>query len=217
MKKILMILFFVCAAGIAHGQNIQFLYGWGNGQPVNFVTVEMYKTQDHGALYYWTDFKLDWDGYFDSYTEISKYWFIGQKGFSATVQYNAGIFADGNEAIRVVPVYLAGVQKAVEFGGWNLSLDLLYRYDQFTHQSGAQTTFVFMKQWKKFLISGYCDVWNSGIYDPDVTSTVAVFEPQIFYSITKRWAVGIEGRISNYTLTLPYKDYIMAGLRWDLE
>lgn len=217
MKKTFIILFLLGIVGVSSAQNIQVLYGYGNQQPVNFVTVEMYKTQDHGALYYWTDFKLDWDGYFDSYTEISKYWFITKKGLSATVQYNAGIYADGDQAVRVVPVYLVGLQRSANFGEWNMSMDLLYRYDQFTHQSGVQLTYMYMKEWNKFLFSGYLDVWNSGIYDPEATSTVAVFEPQLFYSITKRIAVGIEARVSNYTISLPYKDYVMVGLRWDLE
>ena len=217
MRRIFTILLFLSVVGITQAQNIQLLYGYGNGQPVNFITVEIYKPLEHGVFYYFTDFKMDFDGYFESYTEVSKYWNIGQKGFAATVQYNVGVFTDADQAIRIDPVYLAGVQKATEVRGWLLSLDVLYRYDQFTSQSGAQVTFIFIKEWNKLVLSGYCDVWNSGIYDPEEAATVALFEPQLFYSISKRFAVGIEGRVSNYTLALPYKDYIMAGIKWNLD
>lgn len=217
MKKLFTILAFLSMVGMTNAQNFQFLYGYGNGQPVNFITLEIYKPLEHGAFYYFTDFAMDFDGYFESYTEVSKYWNIGQKGFAGTVQYNVGIHNDGTDAFRIDPVYLAGFQRSVEVSGWYLSLDVLYRYDQYTQQSGAQTTFIFLKEWEKLTLSGYLDVWNSGVYEPTEASTVAVFEPQIFYSISKRFSVGVEGRVSNYTLALPYKDYIMAGIKWNLE
>ena len=217
MKKLFIIVLLLCAVVSTQAQNFQFYYGYGNEQPVNMITLEMYKTQDHGAFYFFTDFKMDGDGYFESYTEVSKYWNITKNGLSVTAQYNVGLYDDGTDAFRIDPVYLAGVQKAVEYGGWLLSLDILYRYDQFTSQSGAQATFIFLKEWDKLLFSGYCDVWNSGLYDPNESPTVIMFEPQLFYSFSKRFSVGVEGRLSNYTLGLPYKDYIMLGLKWDLE
>jgi len=217
MKKLITILLFSCVFGITQAQNFQFLYGYGNNKPVNFITLEIYKPLEHGAFYYFTDFAMDFDGYFESYTEVSKYWNITKNGLSGTVQYNVGIHNDGIDAFRIDPVYLAGFQKATEISGWVLSMDVLYRYDQYTSQSGAQMTFIFIKEWNKWLLSGYCDVWNSGIYDPEEAPTVAVFEPQLFYSFSKRFSVGIEARVSNYTLALPYKDYIMGGLKWNLD
>jgi len=217
MKKLFTVLFFLSVVGVTQAQNFQFLYGYGNGEPVNFIISEIYKPLEHGAFYYFTDFKMGFNGYFEAYTEVSKYWNIGQRGFAATAQYNVGLFYDDPDGFRIDPVYLAGFQRAVEYGGWILSLDVLYRYDQFTQQSGAQTTFIFLKEWNKLTLSGYLDVWNSGIYDPEEAATVAVFEPQIFYSISKRFSVGVEGRVSNYTLALPYKDYIMVGIKWNLE
>lgn len=217
MKKVITILAFLCFVTVTQAQNFQFLYGYGNGKPVNFITSEMYKVQEHGTFYYFTDFKMDLDGYFEAYTEVSKYWNLSKNGLSLTAQYNVGIYSDGTDAFRIDPVYLAGFQKAAMISGWILSMDVLYRYDQFTSQSGAQMTFIFIKEWNKWLLSGYCDLWNSGVYEENVSPLVYMFEPQLFYSITDRFSIGIEGRISNYTLLNPYKDYAMLGVKWNLE
>jgi len=217
MKKLITILLFLCVTSISQAQNFQFFYGYGNDQPVNLITLEISKPLEHGTFYYYNDFKMDAGGYFESFTEVSKYWRITKRGLSATVQYNVGIYCDDTTSFRIDPVYLAGLQTSTEVSGWVLSLDVLFRYEEFTNSSGVQGTFIFTKQWKDFLLSGYCDVWNSGLYDPNEKATVIVFEPQLFYSISRRFSIGIEGRVSNYTLARPYKDYIMLGLKWDLE
>ena len=217
MKKLILTMAIIFAAMVSNAQNFQFLYGYGNGEPVNFITLEIYKPLDGGDFYYFTDFKLNFGGYFESYTEVSKYWKIGKNGYSVTTQYNMGTFVDDDLAYRINPVYLGGIQKAVEIDGWIFTFDLLYRYDDYTSQSGVQVTYIYLKEWGNWTLSGYLDVWNSGVYDPEQTATVAVFEPQLFYSFTKRWSVGVEARVSNYTLALPYKDYIMGGLKWNLE
>ena len=217
MKRLITILLFLSVVGITQAQNFQFFYGYGNDQPVNLITLEIYKPLDRGVFYYYNDFKMGVNGYFESYTEVSKYWDITKNGLAVTAQYNVGIYVDDSDAFRIDPVYLAGFQKSTEVSGWILSMDVLFRYDDYTKQSGAQTTFIFMKEWNKLVLSGYCDVWNSGLYDPNESPTVIMFEPQLFYSVYKRFSVGIEGRLSNYTLALPYKDYIMVGVKWDLE
>lgn len=216
MKKILILLFLVCTLSLG-GQNFQFLYGYGNNKPVNFVTAELFKPLDNGPLYYFTDFKIDKDGYFESYSEISKYWNINKKGLSLTTQYNAGIGSDGETAIKIFPVYLIGASQLITIKDFTLSWDVLYRYDKLTNASGAQITFTFSRYWDKLQFLGYCDLWNSGIYDINKGATVVLFESQIFYKISKRFYVGIEGRLSNYTLLVPYDNYIMAGLKWNLE
>ncbi len=217
MKRLITILLFLSVVGITQAQNFQFFYGYGNDQPVNLITLEIYKPLEHGAFYYYNDFKMGVNGYFESYTEASMYWNISENGLALTTQYNVGIYVDDTDAFQIDPVYLVGFQKSTEISGWILSMDVLFRYDDYTKQSGVQATFIFMKEWNKLVLSGYCDVWNSGVYDPNEEPTVVMFEPQLFYSVSKRWSVGIEGRLSNYTLALPYKDYIMAGIKWDLE
>jgi hypothetical protein len=217
MKKLITILLFSSIVGILNAQNIQFLYGYGNNKPVNFITTEVYKPLDRGPLYYFTDFKIDKDGYFETYTEISKYWMINLIGTSFTAQYNAGLGSDSETAIRIVPVYLVGLSQSTKINDLTLSFDVLYRFDKLTNTNGAQITFQFSRYWDNLQISGYCDLWNSGVYDINKSPTVVLFEPQVFYKISKRVSVGVEGRLSNYTLLVPYDNYIMGGIKWNLE
>jgi len=218
LKKLLVVFFLFGIVSTANGQNLQFLYGYGNQKSVNIVTAEVYKPLDCGPLYYFTDFKFDnLGGNYEVYTEISKYWALGKTNTSLTAQYNVGIGSDGEYAIHIDPVYLLGISKAVKINEFNLSLDVLYRIDKFTQSDGVQLTFIFSRYWDKLQLSGYCDLWNSGVYDINSDATVVLFEPQVFYLISKRFSVGVEGRLSNYTLLAPYDNYIMAGLKWNLE
>ena len=106
MKKLFITIAIIFAAMVSHAQNFQFLYGYGDGEPVNLITLEIYKPLEGGDFYYFTDFKMDFGGYFESYTEVSKYWKIGKQGLSLTAQYNVGTYMDDNYGFRINPVYL---------------------------------------------------------------------------------------------------------------
>ena len=194
----------------AMSQNIQLIGGMSSDKSfVNWATFELYKPLEKGAMYYFTDFKIDQNGYFEAYTEISKYWNIGDIG-AVTAQFNAGL----NKDFQILPVYLAGVSKLWEIGGeFILSVDLLYRYqqelildDEWDH--GYQVTVIYLRDWDKFQISGYCDFWNN---------KYVVFEPQAWWKAFDRVWFGAELRLSNYTLLENYTNYAMAGIKWNLE
>ena len=193
-----------------NAQNIQVLNGISSDKDyVNFATFEIYKPLTHGPLYYFTDFKMSKDGYFESYSEISKYWYISKKGLSATVQYNAGL----NKDYHIKPVYLAGLSKEFTPGNnFILSFDILYRYQteiilDNEMKNGFQIIMNFSKTLNKFQISGYCDYWNINYF---------IFEPQIWYKIFNNIHIGVEGRLSNYTLLDNYEKYAMIGIKWDI-
>lgn len=217
MKKLITILLFSCIMGTIKAQDIQALYGYGNGKPVNFVTAEFLKSSDHGIVKYFTDFKIDRDGYSESYTELSKYWFITPSGTAFTAQYNAGIRSDKGSDIRIVPVYLFGLSQWTEINDFLISLDVMYRIDRFTKKDGTQLTFQLSRNWDRLEISGYCDIWDSGIYDDKGNSVVILCEPQVFYRVYNQISIGFEGRLSNYSLLAPYDQYIMFGVKWNLE
>lgn len=236
MKKIISILILSLIAGVAVAQNFQVLSGIGSDKSsVNFVTAELYKPLEHGLFYGFTDVKLNKNGYFDSYTELFKYWNIGKKGYSVTAQVNAGLFSLGDWSVQIRPVYLIGVSKASSVNKLNLTLDVLYRMDQgFVIQDGAdvgkkigngiQLTGTFLRDWNHFQISGYCDLWeteNSKYYNKNRNSLIVQFEPQGWWKFSKRVYLGAECRMSNFTdpdLGLyNYSTYLMFGIKWNLE
>jgi hypothetical protein len=210
MKKIIF-LFLVTLTLSTNAQNIQILVGMPSSSEkfINWATVEFYKPLDLGPLYYFTDFKISKEGYFESYTEISKYWNVG-KILALTAQYNAGL----NKDFQIQPVYLAGISKSFIIGKtFNLSIDFLYRYQRELLlydeiHNGYQITAIFSQDFNKIQIFGYCDFWNTHYY---------MFEPQSWYKFSKRIYAGLEWRISNYDLLDDYQNYLMLGLKFNLE
>ena len=214
MKKLLIpILLFITT--LLNAQDIQFIT---NGN-INFATFELYKEYPHGKIYYFSDIKMNKNGYSEVYSEISGYYNIG-KGFSVTGQYNAGL----NKAFIIYPVYLAGFSKAFAFGDhYNLSIDVLYRHQNYLYlpdlekHDGYQITPTFVFDFKKFQASGYLDFWNTKYYQ---------FEPQAWYKLFKTLWIGAEWRISNYSDVLNYDfesnfignyaNYIMGGIKWNI-
>lgn len=231
MKKQILIILFIGLNILGQSQNIQFLGGYGNNAPVNFVTTEVYKPLDRGPIYYFTDFKFDKKGNnFETYTEISKYWMITRNYISLTAQYNAGLNFQDTSGFQIKPVYLFGLSKAGKINDLILTFDVLYRIDAGTNfdgekiGNGIQLTGTFLRDWNNFQVSGYCDLWqteNSKYYNKNNNSLIIIFEPQVWWKFSKRVYLGIEGRLSNFNnpnLGLGnYANYVMIGLKWNLE
>ena len=234
MKKLLFIALITGFIGTVQAQNIQFLT---DGMK-SIGTFEIYKTLEHGALYYFTDFKINKNGYSEAYSEISKYWTIGKSSWSVTAQYNAGVslndYKTNNTGFHIYPVYLGGVEKAFSIGkNFNIAIDVLYRYQNYLYgiylnngmhkelHNGFQITPIFSENLNKFQISGYCDVW------PNQTGFYYIFEPQAWWKFSKRVYVGFEWRNSNYADVLNtdingiyaghFANYLMLGFKWNLE
>jgi hypothetical protein len=206
IRKLFLFLLLISFIETIQAQNIQFLRG---SKDLNFVTFELYKPLEHGTLYYFTDFKFSKNGYYEAYSEISKYWNL-TKTVSLTAQYNAGL----NENFQIKPVYLGGISKAFKLGeNFDLSIDGMYRYQKELilsdeKQNGYQITINFCQNLDKIQISGYYDFWNSKYY---------IFEPQAWYKLFKRIYLGLEWRKSNYDLLENYENYFMFGFKWNLE
>ena len=211
MKKLVLSLFLMSSILIVNAQNFQFLKGINPDKSnVNFATFELYKPLDHGALYFFTDFKMSKEGFVESYSEISKYWNVGKIG-AVTLQYNAGL----NKDFQIQPVYLAGVSKLFEFGDapFVLSFDILYRHQkelilENEKANGYQITMIFLQDMKRIQLSGYCDYWSGNYY---------IFEPQGWFKLFERVWIGLEWRASNYNLLEDYENYMMFGVKWNLE
>lgn len=231
MKNLITILIFSCIVGITNAQDFQLL---SNGK-VNIGTVELFKPLDHGHVYYFTNFKLDNNGIHEAYGKIADYWKVS-KFISLTAQVESGIsfnertfqptiFSHLGDGFHLYPVYLAGVSKDFTIAKTlNLTFDVMYRYQSFLYipieelYNGYQVSMSFSQDFKKFQLSGYCDFWNT---------KYVIFEPQAWYKLFKRVWVGVDWRVSNYQDVLntdvdgnpsgKYANYIIGGLKWDLE
>lgn len=204
MKSFLIGIFLLCALSLS-GQNIQFLTSIER----HIATFEIYKTLDKVTLDYFTDFKMSKNGYSEAYSEICVYYNLNNI-VSPTIQYNAGL----NRDFYIQPVYLLGLSKSfVIKESFNLSFDLMYRYQKeliFENEvhNGYQLTTKFSQDFDKIQYSGYCDFWNLRYY---------IFEPQGWYKFSKRFYAGLELRISNYSPMDDYQNYLMLGLKWNIN
>jgi hypothetical protein len=229
MKRILF-LFLITLTLSANAQNIQILNGIALNKDkdyVNFATFETYKSFEHASLYYFTDFKIDeYGNNIETYSEISYYKNIW-KTLSITGQYNAGL----NDEFQIKPVYLLGLSKTTVIENLILSFDVLYRIDRYKDDStktkignGIQLTGTFLRDWKHFQFSGYCDLWqtaNSKLYNKKENPLIVLFEPQLWWKFSKRIYLGLEGRVSNFNSDdiglSTYTNYVMLGIKLNLE
>ena len=123
MKKIVILFVLFLVSISLKAQNFQVI---SNGK-LNIATFELYKPLEHGSLYYFTDFKINKNGYNEAYSEISKYWNISDIG-ALTAQINTGLSLSDSLGFHIYPVYLAGVSKAFKIGKtFDISIDILYR------------------------------------------------------------------------------------------
>lgn len=204
--RILLIIIFLCVSLFTNAQNIQVF----TNTRENLITTEYYKAfNNHGTVYYFTDFKINKHGYSEAYTELSVYYNI-KDIFSPTLQYNAGI----NHDFYIEPVYLIGLSKQFVINEkHNLSFDLMYRYqkellleNEYLH--GYQLTTIFLFNYKKIEFSGIIDFWNIQYY---------IFEPQLWYKINNVIYTGCEFRLSNYNILNDYQNYILLGFKFNLN
>jgi hypothetical protein len=208
MKKILFLFLVALSLLPIKAQNIQVLINEKN----NLATFEIYKAFDHSSLYYFSDFKFSKNGYDEVYSEISYYQNI-KEILLLTAQYNAGL----NKDFHIKPIYLTGLSKTFTiWENFNFSFDVLYRYqvELITEpeidwgNNGFQITTSFSQSYDKVEVSGYCDFWNFQYF---------IFEPQGWWKFSKRIYAGLEWRVSNYDLLEDYENYVMLGLKFNLE
>ncbi len=215
MKKLVLISLFFLTAGIIHSQDIQFLYGSGKGSKVNVVTFEFNPVLKSGPLTFFTDFKMDKDGYSEAYTEISKYWTLNKKGLSFTLGYTAGLGRVDSFGYKILPTYIIGFSKYVNISGADITCDVTYWLGR-SNNHGNQILNTITKDWKHFQYFSALYLWDHGKYS-ETNHFTFQFEPQAWYKISKSLYIGAEIRISNYELLGTYENYIMGGIKWNLS
>ena len=99
MKKLMTIVLMAIAIMSANAQNIQLHYDFGrhlypdqeeNRQSAT-ITLEQFKADKWGSWYYFVDVDLSNKFVEGAYTEISREFNIGKKGFAAHVEYDGGL------------------------------------------------------------------------------------------------------------------------------
>ena len=207
----------VAAMGVS-AQNIQVHYDFGrniypdqeDGRQKVTVTLEQFKADQWGSWYYFVDVDMTNKFTEGAYTEISREFNIGKKGFAAHVEYDGGLNKSGS------------FQQAALLGGaynghnadfsktW--SVQLMYKrffksYENSSAYNSVQLTGVWGLNFanKKCTFSGFVDFWRGENADGN-GQLVILSEPQFWYNVTDHFSVGSEVEISNNFIYNTYDD-----------
>ena len=226
MKKIFCLALMAVAAMGVSAQNIQVHYDFGrniypdqeDGRQKVTVTLEQFKADQWGSWYYFVDVDMTNKFTEGAYTEISREFNIGKKGFAAHVEYDGGLNKSGS------------FQQAALLGGaynghnadfsktW--SVQLMYKRFFKSYSEGdpenpygthaynsVQLTGVWGLNFanKKCTFSGFVDFWRGENANGN-GQLVILSEPQFWYNITDHFSVGSEVEISNNFIYNTYDD-----------
>ena len=218
MKKIFCLALMAVAAMGVSAQNIQVHYDFGrniypdqeDGRQKVTVTLEQFKADQWGSWYYFVDVDMTNKFTEGAYTEISREFNIGKKGFAAHVEYDGGLNKSGS------------FQQAALLGGaynghnadfsktW--SVQLMYKrffksYEYSSAYNSVQLTGVWGLNFanKKCTFYGFVDFWRGENADGK-GQLVILSEPQFWYNVTDHFSVGGEVEISNNFIYNTYDD-----------
>jgi len=218
MKKFFLSGMMAIATLTATAQDIQIHYDFGRNIYSNeeserqkvTVTLEQFKADKWGSWYYFVDVDLSRKYTVAAYTEISREFNIGKKGFAAHVEFDGGLNRFGS------------FQQAALLGGaWNghnadfsttYSVQLMYKryfksYDYTSAYHSVQLTGVWSTTFakKKCTFSGFIDFWRGENADGH-GQLVILTEPQFWYNATSHLSIGSEIEISNHFIYNTYNE-----------
>ncbi|MBR5989532.1 MAG: DUF5020 family protein [Prevotella sp.] len=217
MKKILFFAVMAIAAISVQAQNVQVHYDLGRniypdeeaGRQKVTVTLEQFKADQWGSWFYFVDIDFSRKFTEGAYTEISREFNLGKKGFAAHVEYDGGLNRFGS-------FQQAGLLGAA-WNGHNedfsktYSVQLLYKrvfksYDYTSAYNSVQLTGVWgLNFGKKCTFSGFIDFWRGEKADGH-GQLVVLTEPQLWYNINKHFSLGTEWEVSSNFIYNTYND-----------
>lgn len=217
MKKILFFAVMAIAAISVQAQNVQVHYDLGRniypdeeaGRQKVTVTLEQFKADQWGSWFYFVDIDFSRKFTEGAYTEISREFNLGKKGFAAHVEYDGGLNRFGS-------FQQAGLLGAA-WNGHNedfsktYSVQLLYKrvfksYDYTSAYNSVQLTGVWgLNFGKKCTFSGFIDFWRGEKADGH-GQFVVLTEPQLWYNINKHFSLGTEWEVSSNFIYNTYND-----------
>jgi len=235
MKKSLLIIIVLISFRI-EAQNLQLHYDFGEDRKFFTATLEMFRPDTFGFTFWFIDLDFNFPGNPRSmsaaYWEISRDFYIPglkkihpfeQLGFH--LEYNDGFttFQDTSHYIGAASynsVFLSGFSFPVNVGNVSVTAQLLCRIPRGMDMPDFQFTLVWFQYMlkQKILLTGFMDLWSQDkIAEPDHKELVFQTEPQFWYLITPRIALGGEIEISHNFPVGPNGLEFMPtlGFRWE--
>lgn len=218
MKRFLFSGLMAIASLTAVAQDVQLHYDFGrnlysdqeDGRQKVTLTLEQFKADKWGSWYYFVD--IDFSRKFTeaAYTEISREFNIGKKGFAAHVEYDGGLNKSGSfqQAALLGPAWNG---HSADFSK-TYSVQLMYkRYFKSYNYTSAYNSMQLTGVWsttfanKACTFSGFIDFWR-GEKANGHGQLVILTEPQFWYNCTEHFSIGTEWEISDNFIYNVYDD-----------
>ncbi len=205
MKKILLTLVAVITLAItANAQNLQVHYDFGEDREYYTTTFEMFKTDEYGSTFTFTDLDYGSGGSVSgAYMEIARGLKFWDKPVEIHIEYNGGNsggFAFNN-------AWLIGAHYTFASRDFSriFTFQAMYKHIEHTDYASFQLTGVWALHFmdNMFTFAGFADFWKEeapvfdGDGNEDVSDFIFLAEPQIWYNVSKKLSVGTEIEISN--------------------
>lgn len=217
MKKLFFLTALLAASVAANAQNIQVHYDFGRnlysdeeaGRQNFTATFEKFSADQLGSWYYFVDLDINQHGMAGAYTEVSREFNIGQKGWAAHVEYDGGL----NLGTSFQTSALIGPAWNGHNDDFSTTYSVQMLYKQFFGQNGnkayasAQLTGVWSTTFAqgKCTFAGFIDFWRGEKYNGH-GQLVILSEPQLWYNINDKISFGTEWELSNNFIYNTYND-----------
>lgn len=230
MKHLLTFLLMLFVA-VVSAQNLQLHYDFGKARDKNAMdreyvtaTVEFFKPDKYGSTFFFVDFDFNGkdNGINLSYLELARNLKITQDfPIQAHLEYNGGhVGADGFGAAFRNMFLVGGYYDLHLTKNFSIGTMLAYKYIQHV-ENGAdfQLTLTWAKPLgKRFLFTGFVDLWTEDATTKDQKKFVFLTEPQLWFALNKHFRIGSEIEISHNFVVGSSKLEVMptVALRWDI-
>lgn len=205
MKKILLALVAIFAFSVyANAQNLQVHYDLGEDREYFTTTFEMFKSDDYGSTFTFTDLDYNAGGSVSgAYMEIARGIRFWEEPLEVHVEFNGG----NNGDISFNNMWLFGAHYTFASSDFSriFTAQLMYKSIEHADYASFQVTGVWTLHFmdKMFTFSGFADFWKEEavVFDDDgkmdIADYVFLAEPQVWYNPTKQLSIGTEIELSN--------------------
>lgn len=217
MRKLFLLAVMLIAGVAANAQNIQVHYDLGRhlysteegGRQQVTATFEKFSSDNAGSWFYFVDLDINQHGMAGAYTEVSREFKVGQKGFAAHIEYNGGL----NLGTSFQTSALIGPAWNGHNEDFSTTYSIQMLYKQFFGQNGnkayssAQLTGVWSTTFAqgKCTFSGFCDFWRGQKFNGH-GQMVMLAEPQLWYNVSNKVSFGTEWEVSSNFIYNPVND-----------
>lgn len=196
MKKLFLSIMLIFCLPLFTQTNLQLHYDLGAGRNYLTSTLERFKSDTNGSLFYFVDINYNANGPMEAYVEIARELKFWNKPFSIHLEYNGGLHAETPRGFQINNAYLLGGTYSLNNKDFSkgISLSTMYKLIQGnTEPHNFQVTaFWFMHLLdKKLSFTGFADFWREKKMFLN-TSYVFLAEPQLWYNFNTRISAGTE-------------------------